>query len=232
MLSFTNGKDIVDVSEKEVMKMVILYEIAPRSPVLCKFALELMDNVPSYFWYESASGSGNTHPLHDLGEGGLVRHSLMTYRWLKALIDGSIVDLYEYVPAMVIATLFHDCCKKGHPNQQPSEHTLFEHPFLSAKFIIDRSQEFLKNNKDFIESTSEDEEYFKEQVAVIASCIQSHMGRWNTNKSSNEIVLPLPKNNMQYMVHLADYCSSRKFTTFDLTFFNDIFNQTNKGENI
>lgn len=216
-----------EISEMELFKQVILHDIAPRSASLCKFALYLLDSVPSYFWVESASASGKTHPIHDLGDGGLARHSLMVYRWLKSLLEGSPIDLNEHVSAMVIASLFHDCCKRGLPNQPMSEHTLFEHPLLSAKFIMDKSIEFLDKNKEFIESTSEDEDWFKEQVAMIASCVQSHMGKWNTSKWSPDIVLPIPKNPMQYLVHLADYCASRKFTMFDVTFFNDIMS---KGE--
>lgn len=230
MICCTNGSGAVEVLERDMFKKVVLHEIGPRSPVLCKFSLELIEKVPSYFWTEAASSSGRMHPLHDLGEGGLARHSLMAYRWLRSLLDGSLVDLNEYVPAMIVATLFHDCCKRGLPNQVPSDHTLFEHPILSAKFIFDCSKEFLEKNKEFIDSTSEDEEWFKGQVALIASCVQSHMGKWNVRRNSTDIVLPLPKNNIQHMVHLADYCASRDFTTFDAIFFNDIFTKHNEGD--
>ena len=147
--------------------------------------------------------------------------------WLKALMDGSPVELNECASAMIIAALFHDCCKRGLPDQPRSERTMFEHPLLGAKFIMDKSIEFLDKNRDFIETTSDDEDWFKEQIALIASCVQSHMGKWNTSKFSPDIVLPLPKTNIQQLVHLADYCASRKFTTFDVTFFNDIMS---KGE--
>ena len=218
-----------EVSERELFKVVILNDIAPRSASLCKFALELLYSLPSYFWVDSASSSGKTHPIHDFGDGGLARHSLMTYRWLKALMEGSPVELNECASAMIIAALFHDCCKRGLPDQPRSERTMFEHPLLGAKFIMDKSIEFIDKNRDFIETTSDDEDWFKEQVAIIASCVQSHMGKWNTSKWSADIVLPIPKNSMQYLVHLADYCASRKFTMFDVTFFNDIM--LSKGEN-
>jgi len=136
------------------------------------------------------------------------------YRWLKILMEANEQDMSEFMPGMYLAALFHDCRKRGPTADGISEHTLFEHPILAAKFVMDESERFLKENKEFIESTSDDEESFKQDIAVAASCIQTHMGKWNTSKHS-EVVLPKPRTPMQFMVHLADYCSSRKFTKFD-----------------
>lgn len=198
---------------KETYKKVIAGELGPMNPVSCKFALELLDRIPDYFWVESASSTGNHHPDFSLGEGGLARHSLMVYRWLKILLEANEQDMKEFVPGMVIAALFHDCCKRGMPDNV-QEHTAFEHPLLSAKFVLDNAERFAKENSDFMEQSIEDEDAFKHNVAVAVSCIETHMGRFNTSKHS-EIVLPKPKTPMQYMVHLADYIASRKCTTFD-----------------
>ena len=198
---------------KETYKKVIIGELGPMNPVSCKFALELIDRVPDYFWKESASSTGNHHPDFSLGEGGLARHSLMVYRWLKMLLEANEQDMKEFVPGMVIASLFHDCCKRGMPDIV-QEHTAFEHPLLSAKFVLDNAERFAKENADFMEQSIEDEDAFKHNVAVAVSCIETHMGRFNTSKHS-EVVLPKPKTPMQYMVHLADYIASRKCTTFD-----------------
>ena len=206
------------MDEKELFRKVIRDEFGPMKPALCKFALELVDESPTYFWTESASATNKFHPDHDQGEGGLARHSLMVYRWLKSLLEANDQDMGEFVPGMVLAALFHDCCKRGLPGKEDLEHTLFEHPLLSAKFVVDKSEEFLKDNKEFLESTADDEDSFKHDIAVAVSCIQTHMGKWNTSKHS-EVVLPKPKTSMQFMVHLADYISSRKFTKFDYEFF-------------
>lgn len=198
---------------KETYKKVIVGELGPMNPVSCKFALELIDRVPDYFWKESASSTGNHHPDFSLGEGGLTRHSLMVYRWLKMLLEANEQDMKEFVPGMVIAALFHDCCKRG-MSDNVQEHTAFEHPLLSAKFVLDNAERFAKENADFMEQSIEDEDAFKHNVAVAVSCIETHMGKFNTSKHS-EVVLPKPKTPMQYMVHLADYIASRKCTTFD-----------------
>lgn len=202
---------------KELFRDVIKEEFGPMKPILCKFALELVDAVPDYFWTDAASASGLHHPSFGLGEGGLARHSLMVYRWLKILMEANEQDMSEFMPGMVLASLFHDCCKRGMPDNIDLEHTKFEHPFLSAKFVLDKAEHFAKTNQDFIDKTSEDEDIFKKDIAVAVSAIETHMGRWNTSKNS-QIVLPKPKTAIQYMVHLADYIASRKCTTWDVTF--------------
>ena len=205
-------------SEKELFRKAIVSEFGPMKPVLCKFAQELLDAVPGYFWTEAASSTGKHHPDFSNGEGGLARHSLMVYRWLKELLRANEQDMSDHVPGMCLAALFHDCCKRGLPGNVVQEHTAFEHPILAAKFVMDQADAFLKNNKDFIEQTSEDEDTFKQDIAMAASCIQTHMGRFSTSRHS-DIVLPKPKTPMQYMVHLADYIASRKYTQFDADFF-------------
>lgn len=205
-------------NEKQLFKNVILDELGPMNPAFCKFALDLLDKVSEYFWVESASSTGKHHPEYGLGEGGLARHSLMVYRWLKLLLEANEQDMKDFVPGMVFASLFHDCRKRGPTPDGISEHTLFEHPLIAAKFVLDNAEQFAKDNRDFLENSIEDEEAFKHNVAVAVSCIETHMGKFNTSKHS-EIVLPKPKTPMQYMVHLADYIASRKCTTFDFNAF-------------
>ena len=209
---------------KELFRDVIRGEFGPSKPVLCKFALELVDKLPEYFWTEAASSSGNHHPEFGLGEGGLARHSLMTYRWLKILMEANEQDMSEFMPGMAFAALFHDCCKRGRLGEADLEHTKFEHPLLSAKFVLDNAEQFAKDNKDFMDKTAEDEDVFKHDIAIAISAIETHMGRWNTSKES-QVVLPKPKTAIQYMVHLADYIASRKCTNWDVT-----FDKEQKGE--
>lgn len=206
--------DGTEVTENELFRKVILTELGPMKPALCKFSLELLDALSDWFWIEPASSTGMHHPEHDLGDGGLARHSLMVYRWLKMLLEANDQDMGDFVPGMVVACLFHDCCKRGVPGNELSEHTLFEHPVLAAKFVLDNAEKFVKENKDFIEGTADDEESFKHDIAVAVSCIETHMGKWNRSEHS-DVVLPKPKTAIQFMVHLADYIASRKCTTFD-----------------
>ena len=207
------------LDEKELFRRTCLEEFSAMKPALCKFSLGLIEALPSWFWTEAASSSGKHHPAFSLGDGGLARHSLMVFRWLKSLVE-SLPDAHaiqDSIPAMTIAALFHDCCKRG-DGEVPSEHTRFEHPILAAKFIMDRADEFIKDNKEFLEITVDDEDSFRQDIAVAASCIQTHMGRFNVD-SRSDVVLPLPRSAQQQLVHLADYCASRKFSAWDSDFF-------------
>lgn len=208
-----------ETHEMELFKKVIIDELGPLTPVFCKFSLELLGKLPEYFWKEPSSSTGKHHPEYGLGEGGLARHSLMAYRWLKMLLDANEQNMKEFVPGMVVAALFHDCCKRG-MSDSVQEHTVFEHPLLSAKFVLDHAEGFAKDNRELLESSIEDEDAFKQNVAVAVSCIETHMGKFNTCDYS-DVVLPKPKTAMQYMVHLADYISSRKCTVFDSEAFPD-----------
>ena len=217
MVVFSNERVFINVSEKDIFKKIAIVELAPMNAVLCKFAQELIEEIPSYFWSVGASSTGKHHPEFSNGDGGLARHSLMTYRWLKNMIETNPSDIDDFAPSMIVASLFHDCCKRGMPDDTNHEHTKFEHPFFSAKFVLDNAEKFAKNNKDFMDKTVEDEDIFKKDIAVAVSAIETHMGRWNTSKDS-QVELPKPKTAIQYMVHLADYIASRKCTTWDVAF--------------
>ena len=210
----------VEVTEKELFKKIVISELGVSTPVLCKFAQELIEDVPEYFWTEPASVTGKHHPEYSLGEGGLARHSLMTYHWLKTLLCDCDQDMTDYIPGMVLAALFHDCCKRGMPDNIDLEHTKFEHPLLAAKFILERAERFAKDNQNLFEISIEDEVAFKQNIAIAMSCIETHMGKWTTSKYSS-VELPKPKTSIQYIVHLADYIASRKCTTFDVKEFQD-----------
>ena len=49
-----------------------------------------------------------------------------------------------------------------------------------------------------------------DQVRKMCSMIESHMGKWNTNKYS-KVILPLPKDKCERFVHMCDYLSSRNY---------------------
>jgi len=58
----------------------------------------------------------------------------------------------------------------------------------------------------------------EEELNLLTSMIESHMGEWNTNAYSN-VVLPKPTTKYQKFVHMCDFLSSRKF--LDVKFENN-----------
>ena len=85
------------------------------NPVWKDICLDLVDKLPAYFWVTPASTSGKYHPACDLGEGGLVRHSIMVS---KIAVDLVIAEIFVRDTALnrdkaLIASLFHDAWKLG-----------------------------------------------------------------------------------------------------------------------
>lgn len=92
---------------------------------------------------------------------------------------------------MLSAIILHDTFKLG---VDGSKHTDARHPIIAANFIMHMKQDSIS----------------EEEVEIIADCISTHMGQWNTDYKTREEVLDKPSNDMQSFVHLCDYLASRK----------------------
>lgn len=192
-------------TNKELFKTFINKEIT--SEELKDFALYVTDKIPEYFWTIPASSSRKYHSATDLGEGGLVRHSLMTARvaidLLNTIRDETFITNKNEI---ILACLFHDCCKNGIENSGHTKHT---HPLVAANFINQMGIEYKRNfytGFDLI------------KINVIAEMISTHMGKWTTSKYSKE-ELPAPFYAEEIFVHQCDYIASRKYCLFDEEFF-------------
>lgn len=173
-----------------------------------KFALILLSKVPDYFFSVPASSSGKYHPKNDLGEGGLVRHSISVARMLDHLLEpyGYFDFNEEQKDLLKIAALFHDCMKSGTQEEyEKGKHTKFLHPLYAANFIM---TEAITNS------------YSYEKALFIYNAVIAHMGQWNTNVTGE---LPTPKTPDQKVLHLADYLASRKDINmeFDEVYFDE-----------
>lgn len=160
------------------------------------FALECIEIIPDYFWNVGASSTGKYHPQYALGDLGLARHTQALVRILNHIMNvecfGDKFTSRER-DLMRVAGIMHDSQKSGADEDYlKSKYTKFNHPLLAANEV--------RKMLGFIS---------EEELEIIATTIESHMGIWNTDKKSS-VVLPLPKNKYQKMVHLADYLASRK----------------------
>lgn len=70
--------------------------------------------VPPEWWTAPASSSGQYHPTFALGDGGLVRHSVMVARWTADLANVYALSGSERSEAFA-AGLCHDGFKGGEP---------------------------------------------------------------------------------------------------------------------
>lgn len=162
-----------------------------------RFARYLLGKVPDYFFIMPASSSGKYHPKNDLGEGGLVRHSISVVRMLEHLLEpeGYFDFTDEQKELLKIAALFHDCMKSGTQEEyENNQRTKFLHPLYAANFIM---------------TTAIENEYPYEKALFIYDAVIAHMGQWNKNKNESGM-LPTPTSVSQKVLHLADYLASRK----------------------
>ena len=126
----------------------------------------LINLLPDYFFSIPASSTGKYHPKFASTKNGLVKHTKVAVR--------IAYDLFETVnnftdndkDLIIMALIMHDGLKKGMVEE---EYTRFDHPLLVSKLILEHSNEL----KMDINS-----------VRRICSMIESHMGKWNTNKYS------------------------------------------------
>lgn len=163
----------------------------------------LLDLLPEYFFHIPASSTGKYHPSFSLGEGGLVRHTKVAIRIAHDLLENEVIGNVftdSEKDMIIMAILLHDGAKEG---LVQGKYTIFDHPIVVANFIREQKQKT---------SLTDDE------VSLITSMIESHMGQWTTNPYS-KVVLPRPKGKYQKFVHMCDYLSSRKY--LDVKFLND-----------
>lgn len=165
-----------------------------------EFARVLVDGLPQYIWEVGASSTGKYHPFYSLGYNGLMRHQIAVVRFLNYFFE---LEQYNTkftsreMDLIRVAGLVHDGRKSGEQSDyERSKYTRFEHPLQMANVICSYDGQYLN----------------REELAFIAHCIESHMGQFNTDRKSST-VLPKPKDEAQYLVHLADYLASRKDLT-------------------
>lgn len=152
----------------------------------------LINLLPDYFFIIPASSTLKYHPKFALTKSGLVKHTKVAVRIAVDLFEtvNNFTDLDKDL--IIMALIMHDGLKKGLVEE---EYTCFEHPLLVSKLIMEHASE-LKMDLD--------------DVRRMCLLIESHMGKWNTNKYS-KITLPLPRDEMQRYVHRCDYLASRSY---------------------
>lgn len=157
---------------------------------------EVLLRISPYFYIVSASSTGKYHPDYATGEGGLYRHTKAAVKIANDLLK---LEMYrelftsmdkDYIRA---ALILHDCCKYG--RNFKSKNTCFDHPLQAAELLVDILG-------------------YTEYSVIVGWYIKSHMGEWNTNKYTDE-VLPKPQLDAEKFVHLCDYLASRKYINID-----------------
>lgn len=157
---------------------------------------KLISLLPDYFFEIPASSTGKYHPEFASGNGGLLRHTKVAVRIAYELLNNETTGnrFSERDKDLIIMSLIlHDGLKCG---LKKEKHTKFDHPLLVSKLIMENQS---KLNLDI------------DDIRKVCSMIESHMGEWTINPSTQKEVLPKPRNELQRFVHMCDYLASRKF---------------------
>jgi len=152
----------------------------------------LINLLPDYFFTIPASSTGKYHPKFASTNNGLVKHTKVAVRIAYDLFETVNNFTDDDKDLIIMALIMHDGLKKG---MEEEKYTRFDHPLLVSKLIME--------NASNLEMDIDD-------VRKMCMLIESHMGKWNTNKYS-KVELPLPTNEMQRFVHRCDYLASRNY---------------------
>lgn len=155
------------------------------------FTNEVLESGPDGFWYAVSSTSGRNHPPeNNLSTMGLLIHVIKAVDVAEELFRFFGVDDEIDQDIIRSSVLLHDLFKQGNPWTDKHEK---EHGLICAKYL-----------EDF-----ELDEYIKRKIQ---KNIESHMSSWSYPISSlKKFIIP---DNLQMIVALADYFSSRNQISF------------------
>lgn len=165
----------------------------------------LVNSIPDYFFHEAASSTGKYHPSFSLGEGGLLRHTKVAVRIAHELLLNNTTGktfTNDEKDLIILALIMHDSIKRGDGKIMYA----VDHPILAANNI--------KENKDKMKLTDE-------ELSLVCSMIETHMGEWNKDFKGN-VILDVPTSKYQRFVHMCDFLSAKKFLDVKFDDKNDI----------
>ena len=152
----------------------------------------LIKMLPDYFFMIPASSTGKYHPKFAGTKNGLVKHTKVAVRIAYDLFQINEMFTDKEKDLIIMALIMHDGLKKGLVEE---EYTRFDHPLLVSKLIMENAKKLKMDIDD---------------VRLVCRMIESHMGKWNTNKYS-KVVLPIPNDKYERFVHMCDYLASRNY---------------------
>ena len=159
------------------------------NPAIREMGRDLAPMLPKYWEHVAASSSGKYHPVFALGEGGLLRHSVLVAYFCHRLALSRGLNQYWH-DVVVLAGLLHDGLKQG---LGEGGHTVHEHPILAAEWL-----------RGFNNSILDD----------VAHVIETHMGVFVTSKYSS-VRLEEPIDDNQKLLSDADMLAATPELDFD-----------------
>lgn len=171
------------------------------------FVITCFDKLcPDYFWTCPCSTTGKYHPQVSLGVGGLVRHTKLAVWWGLELINAlrkspGIKDIPpdKLIDETIATLLLHDMIKNGKGLNAQGR------PLESGVTGTHGVTLACKINSDILDQDADD------SIKRIMAGIAGHMGIWTTDiffRPDSKVDSTLKA--FANLIHLADYCASRK----------------------
>lgn len=160
---------------------------------------------PDYFWEAPASSSGKYHPYVSNKKHGLVNHTKLCVWWGRKLAQ--TFDCEKNMDEIVASLLLHDLQKFGKALDERGKPTLAEYTSSHGPILAIQLEQILRDMYD-VDVMEEDE---RVSLFTISSAVSLHMGRW----THEDLAYAWKANNWDSskvveVVHMADYCASRK----------------------
>lgn len=168
------------------------------------YCADMIKEIPDYIFTIPSSTSFKYHNKTQCQPHGQIFHILMFAEVMNYVLG------LEYVKektnerqrdCLRCTPIFHDAIKCG---LNGSQYTVHEHPMLAGEWV---------------RNTSVEHDVDADTKAYIARLCESHSGEWTSTKRS-KTVLPKPKNDEQFFVHMCDYLASR--SNLDMTYSNEV----------
>lgn len=160
-------------------------------PTDSAFTAAFLLGVPSAFWSAPASSTGKYHPEYALGDGGLLRHTLVCIHVARDLARAYDLTSPEDLDIITIAAACHDTYKGGDTGTEPWTETAPDHGAIAADHMGDASLSYWAN-----------------------TAVAGHMSMWIPEMRFSYYVAPTPIWDMTWhsqVVSTADYIASRKY---------------------
>ena len=160
---------------------------------LREFVENILDGTGDWFYHDPASTSGKYHPKFALGDGGLLRHTRAVVYWVQELSRTELFSVNErQVELLTAAAILHDIRK-----HTATGNYIANHARASSNMIVETQHK----HTDLL--SEEDAKY-------IAEAVSTHMGVWGVKDGERK-----PMSDSEKLLHLADYCASRKEIDMD-----------------
>jgi hypothetical protein len=192
------------MDNRKKAELVFEEELAFIKNILIKeFVLECFDKLtPDYFWDGPASSTGKHHPKISNKKHGLVLHTKLCVWWGRKLHETLYAGETD-LDICIAACLLHDLQKFGTTLNKDGSPTLPKYSSIHGILLAVQLEDIDSSMTCFCK--------IKDKTQSIIDAVAMHMGNWTNEKIRSKWFEGNDSLQEEMLiVHLADYCASKK----------------------